>query len=221
MVKQIQVVQNILQSNEEIAAQNRRLIDEAGIFALNMMSSPGSGKTTLIEVTARRLADRYRIAMVNGDITTTLDADRAQQAGAGQAVAINTGGNCHLEAHMVRDALNQLDLAAVDMLIVENVGNLICPHGFKLGVHKRVVVASTPEGADKPYKYPSMYTGADVLVINKMDLLPYLDFDLEHFTRGVEALNPGLVTFPLSCTTGEGVDAWIAWLEAEIAANRG
>jgi hydrogenase nickel incorporation protein HypB len=211
-IKVISVLENILQANEQVAAENRARLDAAGVYAINLMSSPGAGKTALIEQTLRALSPQVRIGMINGDTTAaSMDAERGAQAGA-QAVHINTGGNCHLEAHMVRQALAALDLSALDLIIVENVGNLVCPAGWDLGVHARVVVASVTEGADKPYKYPSMYRGADVLVLNKIDLLPYLDFDTEYFLQGVRLLNPDVQVFQVSCRTGEGIQAWSAWL---------
>jgi hydrogenase nickel incorporation protein HypB len=153
---------------------------------------------------------------VDGDVATSIDADRAAAAGAVSAVQINTGGECHLDAVMLQQALLQLDLSAMDLLIVENVGNLICPSSFQLGTHKSILIASVPEGDDKPYKYPGMYRGVEALVINKVDLLPYIPFKMDYFRSGVEALNPGLVTFPLSCRTGEGVDAWVDWLVEQV-----
>jgi hydrogenase nickel incorporation protein HypB len=212
MPQNILVVEKILNANDRLAEENRLNLDAAGVFAINVMASPGAGKTSLIEQTLPRLSGRLCVAVVDGDIATTLDADRATAAGASQTVQINTGGQCHLDAVMLQQAFNQLDLSTVDLLIVENVGNLICPADFLLGTHKSVLVASTPEGDDKPYKYPGIYRNVDVLVINKVDLLPYLSFKMDHFQRGVEALNPGLVTFPLSCRTGEGLDAWVEWL---------
>jgi hydrogenase nickel incorporation protein HypB len=211
MTQRVQVVEKILSANDRLAAENRALLDSAGIFALNFMASPGAGKTSLIENTIKRLPEQLRLAVVDGDIATSLDADRAAAAGA-VAVQINTGGECHLDAVMVHGALEQLDLSKIDLLIVENVGNLVCPASFQLGTHTSVLIASIPEGDDKPYKYPAMYQGVDALVINKIDLLPYVPFDMDYFRRGVEVLNPGLVTFPLSCRTGEGLDTWTDWL---------
>ncbi len=182
------------------------------MFAVNLMASPGAGKTSLIEQTLPLLARKLRVAVVDGDIATSIDADRASAAGAVVAVQINTGGECHLDAVMLHQALGQIDLSAVDVLLVENVGNLVCPADFRLGTHKSVLIASIPEGDDKPYKYPGMYRGVDALVINKTDLLPYINFRMDYFQQGVEILNPGLVTFPLSCRTGEGLDAWVNWL---------
>lgn len=215
MPQRIPVVEKILSANDKLAQENRARIDAAGVFAINVMASPGAGKTSLIERTVRALSPKYRIGMINGDILTSLDADRAAAAGA-IAVQINTGGDCHLDAVMLQPALDQVQLESLDLLIVENVGNLICPAEFRLGTHKNVIVASIPEGDDKPHKYPSMYRGADVLVLNKIDLLPYVPFRMEFFSQGVAALNPGVTQFNLSCTSGEGLDAWLAWLEAQI-----
>ncbi len=211
MKARVEVVEKILSANDELAEENRKAFDDAGVFTLNMMASPGAGKTSLIERTIKSLADRYQLGVIDGDIATSIDADRAAAAGA-QAVQVNTGGECHLDAVMLKDALAEMDLGAIQLLIVENVGNLICPASFQLGTHKSVLIASVPEGDDKPYKYPGMYRGVDALVINKVDLLPYVEFDMDYFREGVEALNPGLVTFPLSCRTGEGMQDWIDWL---------
>jgi hydrogenase nickel incorporation protein HypB len=212
MAKRIQVVEKILSANDRLAEDNQHRLDQAGVFALNLMASPGAGKTALIEHTIRSLSDQMALAVVDGDVASSIDADRAAAAGA-TAVQINTGGECHLDAVMLHGALNELDLESMDLLIVENVGNLICPMGFKLGTHRNVLIASVPEGDDKPYKYPGMYRGVDALVINKIDLLPYVPFDMDYFQRGVEILNPGLVTFPLSCRTGEGIEEWVIWIK--------
>jgi hydrogenase nickel incorporation protein HypB len=212
MPTNIPVVENILNANDRLAQENHARINAAGVFSINILASPGAGKTSLIEQTLPRLKDKLRVAVVDGDIATSIDADRAADAGAQAAIQVNTGGDCHLDAVMLRGALEQLDLTQYDLLIVENVGNLVCPANFKLGTHKTVLVASIPEGDDKPYKYPGTYRGVDVLVVNKIDLLPYVPFRMDYFERGVQALNPGVVTFPLSCTRGEGLDAWIDWL---------
>lgn len=214
MKERISVVQDIHSANDRLAAENRRRLDAADVFAINIMASPGAGKTSLIEHTIRALGADLRIAVIDGDVATSIDADRAAAAGA-TAVQINTGGGCHLDAVMLQEGLDRLDLAQVDLLIVENVGNLICPAGFALGTHRNVLVASIPEGADKPYKYPGMYRGVDALVINKVDLLPYIDFDMGYFRDGVQALNPGLVTFPLSCRSEKGLQAWLGWVTLE------
>ncbi|WP_299024695.1 hydrogenase nickel incorporation protein HypB [uncultured Thermanaerothrix sp.] len=216
----VPVVEKILDANDQVAEFNRRLLDEAGVFALNIMASPGAGKTSLILHTLQNLASEYRIAVIEGDTApVTLDADKVSALGI-PAVQINTGGDCHLDAVMLRSGLAQLTLHDLDLLIVENVGNLICPAAFKLGTHRNILVASIPEGDDKPYKYPNMYRGLNVLVINKIDLLPYVDFNMAYFRQGVELLNPGLLTFPLSCKTGEGIQPWLEWLRAEIKARR-
>lgn len=215
MNQRVPVVERILGANDRLAADNRLRLDEAGVFSMNFLASPGAGKTSLVERTVAALAAEMRLAVIDGDIATSLDADRAAAAGA-TAVQINTGGECHLDAVMLQAALGQLDLPAVDLLIVENVGNLVCPANFQLGTHKSILVASVPEGDDKPYKYPGTYRGVDVLVINKIDLLPYVEFDMDYFRRGVAALNPGVLTFALSCRTGEGLDAWLDWVRQQV-----
>lgn len=216
IIKRIPVIENILSANDRLADQNRRILDRSRIFSLNFMASPGAGKTSVIETTVRQLKQEISIAVIDGDIATNLDANRAQLAGA-QAVQINTGGDCHLDAVMLHDALKHLELSSVDVLIVENVGNLVCPANFKLGTHKNILIASIPEGDDKPYKYPGIYRGIDVLLINKIDLLPYVSFRMDYFLQGVEILNPGLGTFQISCQTGEGFTAWLDWLKKETA----
>jgi hydrogenase nickel incorporation protein HypB len=219
MKARVEVVEKILSANDQLAVENRKVLNDAGVYALNMMASPGAGKTSLIEATIRGLSERYELGVIDGDVATSIDADRAAQAGA-QAVQVNTGGECHLDAVMLKGALAQMDLGAIRLLIVENVGNLICPASFQLGTHTSVLIASVPEGDDKPYKYPGMYRGVDALVINKTDLLPYVEFKMDYFREGVEALNPGLVTFPLSCRTGEGIEAWLAWLVDLLEAHQ-
>jgi hydrogenase nickel incorporation protein HypB len=214
--KRIPVIENIMSANDRLAAENRSRLDEAGVFSLNLMASPGAGKTSLIEQTVKALGQKLRLAVIDGDIATSLDADRASAAGA-FSIQINTGGDCHLDAVMVQAALPQIDLKAIDLLIVENVGNLVCPASFNLGTHKSVLVASIPEGDDKPYKYPGMYRGVDALVINKIDLLPYVPFNMDYFNKGVEILNPGVVTFPVSCRTGEGLDVWLNWISEQVS----
>jgi hydrogenase nickel incorporation protein HypB len=215
MARRVEVKEEILSANDRLAADNRRRLDEAGVFSVNLMASPGAGKTSLIERTVPALAADMRLAVVDGDIATSLDADRAAAAGA-RAIQINTGGECHLDAVMLRDALERLDLRGVSLLLVENVGNLVCPAAFALGTHRNVLIASVPEGDDKPYKYPGMYRGVEALVLNKVDLLPYVTFDVDRFLRGVEALNPGVATFLVSCRTGEGLEAWLEWLRAGV-----
>jgi len=219
MTERVAVVEKILSANDRLAEENRRRLDDGRVFGVNVMASPGAGKTSLIEQTMASLGGRWRVGVVDGDVATSIDADRAAAAGA-SAVQVNTGGECHLDAVMLHGALSEMDLTNLDLLIVENVGNLICPAGFQLGTHKSVLVASVPEGDDKPYKYPGMYRGVQALVINKIDLQPYVEFDMDYFRRGVEVLNPGLETFPLSCKTGEGLQAWVDWLEGHLTALR-
>jgi len=214
--KNISVVENIMSANEQLAEQNRKRLDDANVFSINFMASPGAGKTSLIEQTMKRVPMGTNVAVVDGDIATSIDADRAAAAGA-TAVQINTGGECHLDAVMLRNALDQLgDLSPFDLLFVENVGNLVCPASFKLGTHISVLIASIPEGDDKPYKYPGMYQDVDVLVINKIDLEPYIPFRMDYFRKGVEILNPQLETYPISCVTGNGMDQWIEWLVRQL-----
>ena len=216
MSARIKIKENILSANDQIAVENRAILNRAGVYALNFMASPGAGKTSLIEHTLRRLSNQIRIAVIDGDIATSLDADRAAAAGATTAVQINTVGECHLDAIMLNRALKQMDLIPVDLLIVENVGNLVCPASFQLGTHESVLIASIPEGDDKPYKYPGMYRGVDVLVVNKIDLLPYVTFNMDFFLHGIQILNPDVKTFQLSCRTSEGLDEWFSWLKERV-----
>jgi hydrogenase nickel incorporation protein HypB len=215
MTTRVPVVEKILSANDRMAARNRETLDRAGLYSINIMASPGAGKTSLILKTLEFLNGRLRLGVVEGDLASSIDADKAAAAGL-PAVQINTGGDCHLDAAMLADALTALPLAELDLVLVENVGNLICPANFQIGTHLNVLIASIPEGDDKPYKYPGMYRGVQALIINKIDLLPYVPFDLEYFKRGVEVLNPGVITFLLSCKTGEGVNAWAEWLARQV-----
>lgn len=211
----IPIVETILNVNDQLAEQNRRILDQAGVLALNVMASPGGGKTSTIGRIIDALRDEARIGVMDGDIVA-IDLEGFAAQGIPVSL-INTGGNCHLDANMVHSALPSMDLSALDLLIIENVGNLICPAAFKLGSHINVVIASVPEGADKPYKYPAMFRGADVLLLNKMDLAEYMEFDVAYFRHGVEVLNPGLTFFPISCRTGEGLGDLAAWLRLRLA----
>jgi hydrogenase nickel incorporation protein HypB len=210
MKVKIKVVKNILDANDQIAAENVKLFDEAGLIPINIMASPGAGKTSLILKTIDLLG--LPVAVVEGDIASTLDAEKVGAKHV-PVVQINTGGACHLDAAMVRKAVKQLNLRHARFLFIENVGNLVCPASFDLGEQAKVVVASVPEGDDKPYKYPGMFSAASAVVLNKIDTLPVIEFDLERFKKGVLALNAGVPIFEVSCKTGEGLNAWITWLK--------
>jgi hydrogenase nickel incorporation protein HypB len=214
--QRVAIVEKILSANDQLAEQNRRILDEAGVFSINLMASPGAGKTSLILETIEKLAPTFRLGVIEGDTApVTIDADKVVAAGM-PAVQINTGGDCHLDAVMIGNALPGLPLAELDLLIVENVGNLVCPAAFRLGTHVSVLIASVTEGDDKPYKYPNIYRGIDALILNKTDLLPYVTFDVDYFKQGVKILNPDAAIFPLSCKTEEGFKAWIDWLTRKI-----
>ena len=212
---EIKVLQDILSANDGIARRNRDRLDKHGILTINVMSSPGAGKTSLILQTISNLKQKTRIAVIEGDIASSLDADKVHKQGV-EVVQINTAGGCHLDANMTEGALNNLPLGDIDLLLIENVGNLVCPAEFALGEHKRVMLLSLPEGDDKPYKYPLMFTEADVVLINKIDLLPYLEFNIPAFHKAVSGLNPKVKIFQVSCKTGEGLEDWFSWLQDEI-----
>jgi hydrogenase nickel incorporation protein HypB len=214
--QKVTVLENILSANDQLAEKNRSLLDRYDIFSINIMASPGAGKTSLILKTLELLKGSIQIGVVEGDTASvTIDADKVMAGGA-SAVQINTGGNCHLDSSMVEAGLNQLPLDKLDLVIIENVGNLVCPAAFDLGTSSRVLIASVPEGDDKPYKYPGMYRGVDVLILNKVDLKPYVPFDEEYFRKGVTLLNPGVEIFPLSCKTGKGCEPWIDWIKFRL-----
>lgn len=209
---EVKVVKNILEANEVIASQNRALFEEKGIYALNLMGSPGAGKTTLLERTVNHLKDRQKIAVIEGDIATSRDAEKIA-AHAIPTVQINTGGACHLDGNMVRGGLEALDLDHTNFLVVENVGNLVCPAEFAVGEHDKVMIISVTEGDDKPLKYPLMFQVSSVLLLNKIDLLPYLHFDMERFQGDASKVNPKLKVMAISCKTGAGLDTWFSWIE--------
>jgi hydrogenase nickel incorporation protein HypB len=216
--RHIQVVRRVLDSNDIMAGRNREHFKDHGVFVLNMMSSPGSGKTTTLQRTLERLMPDIRCAVIVGDICTTHDADRLAQSGA-PVVQINTdafGGDCHLAAHVVEKAVEAIDLDAVDLLFVENIGNLVCPAEFDIGEDKRVVVLSVTEGEDKPSKYPLMFRVCDALVLNKIDLLPYLKYDKQMTLVSIDQIHPGMPVFEISAITGEGFDTWIGWLQEQV-----
>ena len=215
----ITVDRHILEANDRIAEQNRRMFDEAGVFVLNLMSSPGAGKTSLLEKTIERLKDRIGIAVIEGDIQSARDAERVAQKGV-QAVQIETDGACHLDGNMIREAARAFPLGDLDLLVVENVGNLVCPAEFNLGEHDKVMILSVTEGDDKPMKYPLMFQLSRVLLINKIDLLPYIDCDMEKIKAEARQLNPDQTIFEISCRTGDGLDAWCDWLVRQVEARR-
>ena len=208
------VVEKILSANDMVALENRKLLDEHGVLAVNVMASPGAGKTSLILRTIEALKGRLRAGVIEGDVAGHVDADKVAESGT-PVVQINTGGGCHLDAPQVQSALKQLPLEQIDVLFIENVGNLICPTGFALGEHVNMMIANVPEGHDKPIKYPGMFSEVDALVLNKIDLMPYIDFDLEAFRTAVTALNADAPQFLVSCKTGEGIQEWAEWLLAQ------
>jgi hydrogenase nickel incorporation protein HypB len=214
--EKLTILENILSANDQLAANIRRLLDQNGIYALNIMASPGAGKTSIILKTLDSLKGIARVGVIEGDTAAvTIDSDKVINAGF-PAVQINTGGNCHLDSAMIEAGLKQLPLDNLEMIIVENVGNLVCPASFDLGTHARVLIASIPEGDDKPYKYPGMYRDVDVVILNKIDLKSYVNFNEDYFRKGIELLNPGVSFFPLSCTSGEGFLPWMEWIKGKL-----
>lgn len=213
----VTVVKNVLDANNRIAEENRKLFDQHKMFVINLMSSPGAGKTSLVERTIAALRDKYRIAVIEGDIQDTCDADRIAQLNI-PVVQINTGGACHIDGNMIREAFPAFDFSKIDLLVVENVGNLVCPAEFKIGENVKIMLLSTPEGADKPGKYPLMFQESAALLINKMDLLAYVDFDLKKAKRDALALNKDLKIFEVSCKNGTGLTTWFNWLSQRIDA---
>lgn len=211
----IKVLKDITTANDAIAEQNRQVLDNHGILTINLMSSPGAGKTSLILQTINRFKGKTRIAVIEGDIASTIDADKVSKQ-AIPVIQINTAGACHLDANMIKKALDNLALEQIDLVFIENVGNLVCPAEFALGEHRKVMLLSVPEGDDKPYKYPLMFTEADVVLVNKTDVLPYFDFDVSAFSKAVSGLNPSARIFPVSAKTGEGLEAWFSWLEGQM-----
>lgn len=212
----ITIERKVLERNDEIAEANRARFRDHGLFVFNIVSSPGAGKTTLLERTIETLRGEMRIGVVEGDVQTDFDAQRVARYGV-PAVQIVTNGGCHLEARLVRDAVDTLDLGALDLLVIENVGNLVCPANYDLGEALKVVVLSTTEGDDKPLKYPGMFRRASVLVINKIDLLPYVNTSIATIEKHAHDINPSLLVFQTSCTTGEGIPAWCDWLREQVA----
>ncbi len=213
--KVIEIKQGVLSANDRDADALRQELKENKTFLLNLMSSPGSGKTTTLMQTIPRLSDTLRVGVMEADIDSDVDARTVSATGA-KVIQLHTGGMCHLDAEMTRQGLNELDLAQLDLVILENVGNLVCPAEFDTGAVKNAVILSVPEGDDKPLKYPLMFTVADVLLVNKIDAAACFDFDLERFTQRVHALRPGIPIFPISAKTGEGIEPWCQWLQDQV-----
>ena len=206
----IKVVKNVMDANDQVASDNRSFFETAGIVTVNVMASPGAGKTSLILRTIDAL--NMPVAVIEGDIASTFDAEKVAEKKV-PVVQINTGGACHLDASQIKNALGELNLKKVKYLFIENVGNLVCPAEFRLGERAKIVVSSVPEGDDKPYKYPLMFSAVDAVILNKMDIMPYIDFDMKRFRKGVQGINRKVPIFEISCKTGEGLDRWVDWLK--------
>jgi hydrogenase nickel incorporation protein HypB len=217
---EIKVMQSVLASNDSLAARQLAELDKHGVLGINIMAGPGAGKTALVERTADALAGRFRIHVIEGDLHGDLDARRVAAHGV-PCTQVNTEGGCHLDSMMMGAVWPDLDLANLDLVIIENVGNLVCPAEFRMPVHHNVTMLSTPEGSDKPSKYPLAFSRSDVVVVNKIDLLPYVDVDLAELRRAVAKLRPDIPVLELSARTGAGVDAWLGWLEGRLVGRRG
>jgi hydrogenase nickel incorporation protein HypB len=217
---EIKVEQDVLFRNKEIALENEKVFKEKGVYVLNIMASPGAGKTTFILSTLDYLSDKFKVGVIEGDIASKVDADRIKEKGV-SVVQINTGGACHLESRMVRKALSHFDLDALDILIIENVGNLVCPAEFPLGEKLKVTLLSIPEGDDKPEKYPLMFSESDVVLLTKIDLLPLLNFDLNKVKRVISGLNPSVRIMEVSALKGDGMEEWFSFLQHEVDSFKG
>lgn len=211
----VKVVSHILEANDRIAKENRKLFDKLGVYVINLMSAPGAGKTSLIEKTIKEVSGKIKIGVIEGDIAGSDDAKRIKSLNI-PVVQINTGGACHLDANMIREVIDDFPLKDIDLLIIENVGNLVCPAEFKVGEDIKVMLLSITEGDDKPLKYPLMFQESSALVLNKIDLLPYTNANIGKIKRNSLALNPRLKIFEVSCKTGEGLDRWVKWLKSLI-----
>ena len=213
---EIKVLKDILNANEQIAERNRQLLDSKDVFAVNLMSSPGAGKTSLVLETIKELKGKTRIGVIEGDISSSLDAETIGKESV-PVIQINTGGACHLDANMLSSALSNIPLQDIELLLIENVGNLVCPAEFTLGEHKKILVSSIPEGDDKPFKYPLMFHKADAVLINKIDLLPYLKFDIQAFSQAIRGINEKIKILEISCATGQGIEQWTSWLLTQMS----
>ncbi len=213
---EIKVLKDILNANEQIAERNRQLLDSKDVFAVNLMSSPGAGKTSLVLETIKELKGKTRIGVIEGDINSSLDAETIGKESV-PVIQINTGGACHLDASMLSSALSNIPLQDIELLLIENVGNLVCPAEFTLGEHKKVLISSIPEGDDKTFKYPLMFHKADAVLINKIDLLPYLKFDIQAFSQAIRGINEKIKILEISCATGQGIEQWVSWLLTQMS----
>ncbi len=216
---EIKVMTNILDKNDQIAAEVNTLLSSKGIFVFNLLGSPGSGKTSLLERTIEALKGEIRLAVIEGDLFTSKDAERIDRHGV-PVVQINTGGGCHLDANMVKNVLDRLDLDNLDMIVIENVGNLVCPAEFNIGEDVKVTVLSITEGEDKPLKYPLMFKQAAVAILNKVDLLPYTSFDMAVAVEDITSINPAITLIQASCRTGEGLEPWLDWLRGQVRSKQ-
>jgi len=216
----IKVLKNILSANEQIAKRNQQLLDSQGVFVLNVMASPGAGKTSLILETIKSLKGKIKIGVIEGDVNSSIDAETVGKEGV-PVIQINTGGECHLDANMVNSALGSVPLQDIDLLLIENVGNLICPAEFTLGEHKKVVISSVPEGHDKPFKYPLIFHESDIVLLNKMDLLPYINFDTKVFSEAIRSIKEKIELLQISCVTGQGIEQWTSWLLSQMSKKQG
>lgn len=214
-MSEIKVVTNMLKSNNELTAQNRKLLDEKGIYVINIMSSPGSGKTSILEKVISKLKSEVRIAVIEGDLYTTKDAERIEAQGV-PVVQINTGGACHLDGNMIKNALSTLNLDNIDLLIIENVGNLVCPAEFEIGENTKITVLSTAEGNDKPLKYPLIFEKSEAIILNKIDLIEYTNFSREEFYKDVKSINANAQIFEMSCTKDTGIEELCLWLKSKL-----
>ena len=217
---EIKVIKNILGENDRIAAENQAMFQDKKVFVLNFMGSPGAGKTSVLEKTMERLKDKIRMAVIEGDLFTSKDAERIDKYGV-PVIQINTAGGCHLDANMVQKTVKEMNLDELDLLVVENVGNLVCPAEFPVGEDARAVVLSVTEGDDKPLKYPLMFKESEIALLNKVDLAPYCNFNMESAKKDITSLHPGIEVLEVSCTKGDGIEAWCDWLLKKIAAKKG
>ena len=216
---EIQVMKNILGENDRIAAENQAMFAAKGVYVVNLMGSPGAGKTSVLEKTMEKLKDVLKMAVIEGDLFTSKDADRIERHGV-PVIQINTAGGCHLDAPMVQKVAQQMDLDQLDLLIVENVGNLVCPAEFAVGEDDKAVVLSITEGDDKPLKYPLIFKESAIAILNKVDILPYFNFNMESAKEDITTLHPGMKVLEVSCTTEQGIDAWCEWLKEKVAEKK-